>query len=139
MKIELPKEKQKATRINPKKIVIFSKPKTGKSTAISMLPNCLLIDLEDGSNFVDALKINVLDLAKKNNVSVIETLKQVIDQIKEANKQKGDYVYKYGAIDTVSALEEIVLPLAGNLYKGTSMGRNWQGNDVRDLPNGAGE
>jgi len=136
--IELPVEKIKATRINPKKIVIFSKPKIGKSTAISMLPNCLLIDLEDGSNFVDAVKISVMDIAREQNVTPINALKQVIEQIKEANKAKGDFVYKYGAIDTVSSLEEMVMPIALNLYKQTSMGRNFQGDDVRKLPNGAG-
>jgi len=138
MNFELPSEKVKATRVNPKKIVIFSKPKIGKSTAISMLPNCLLIDLEDGSNFVDALKINVLKIAKEQDITPLAALKEVIAKIKEANKAKGGFVYKYGAIDTVSALEELTLVLANNLYRQTTMGRNWQGDDVRKLANGAG-
>jgi hypothetical protein len=136
--IELPKTKIKAERINPKKLILFSKPKVGKTEALSALDNCLLIDLENGSEFVDAMKINVLDIAKKQNITPISALKEVINSIKEANQAKGGYVYKYGAIDTVSALEDHVLLLANNLYKQTPQGRNWQGDDVTTLPNGAG-
>ena len=136
--IELPKKVVKATRINPKKIILFSKPKIGKTEALSKLENCLLLDLESGSEFVDAMKINVLDEARKENVPPIIALKQIIDQIKEANNQNGGYVYKYGAIDTVTALEDHCLYLANKLYRDTPQGRNWQGDDVTTLPNGAG-
>jgi len=136
--IELPKKVVKATRINPKKIILFSKPKIGKTEALSKLENCLLLDLESGSEFVDAIKINVLDEARKENVPPIIALKQIIDQIKEANNQNGGYVYKYGAIDTVTALEDHCLYLANKLYRDTPQGRNWQGDDVTTLPNGAG-
>lgn len=136
--IELPIDKVPASRINPKKLILFGKPKVGKTEALSKLENCLLIDLEGGSNFIDAMKIDVLALARKQEVDPIIVLKQIIDQIKEANKAKGDFVYKYGAIDTVSALEDMVLVLANNLYKQTPQGRNWQGDDVTSLPNGAG-
>jgi hypothetical protein len=103
MMIELPNTKIPASRINPKKIILFSKPKVGKTEALSALDNCLLIDLENGSEFVDAMKINVLDIAQKQNQSPISVLKEVIESIKEANKKAGKFVYKYGAIDTVSA------------------------------------
>lgn len=136
--IELPSSKIKADRINPKKIILFSKPKVGKTEMISALDNCLLIDLENGSQFVDAMKINVLDIAKNKDIAPIVALKEVIDTIKEANNKKGDYVYKYGAIDTVTALEDHALFLANKLYRQTPQGRNWQGDDVTTLPNGAG-
>lgn len=136
--IELPTTKIKASRKNPKKIIIFGNPKTGKSTALSALDNCLIIDVENGTNFLDALKINVLELAKSENKEPIAVLKSVIKKIKEANEANGGYVYKYGAIDTVSALEDLVLPLAGNLYKKTPQGKNWKGTDITLLANGAG-
>jgi hypothetical protein len=136
--IELPKNIIKSTRKNPKKIVLFSKPKVGKTQALAGLPNCLLLDLEDGSNFVDAMKINIQNEAKKLDTSPIRALKSVIDSIKEANSKKGDFVYKYGAIDTVTALEEMVMPLACKLYQDTPMGKNWQGDDVTTLAQGAG-
>ena len=59
MSIVLPTKKVKVERNNPKRLIIYSKPKTGKTTAFAGLENNLLIDLENGSNYVDALKIKV--------------------------------------------------------------------------------
>lgn len=134
----LPKEKTKSTRVNPKSVVLFSQPKTGKTTIVSALDDCLLIDLEEGSEFVDALKVDVIKESKKEDKLPIVILKELINKIKEANKQNGKYIYKFIALDTVTALEDIVLPLANKMYKDTNMGRNWEGNDVTTLPNGAG-
>jgi len=136
--IELPNETIKSTRKNPKKIIIFSNPKTGKTQAVAALPNNLILDLENGSEFVDGLKINILGESMKQNKSPLTILRQVIDQLTQANKEKGGYVYQYITVDTVSALEDIALELAGKLYQDTPMGRNWQGDDVTKLPNGAG-
>lgn len=136
--MELPIKKEKANRVNPKKIIIYGNPKTGKSTALSQLDNCLIIDVEDGTNFLEALKINVLELARKTEKSPLVVLKDVINSIKAHNKESGSYLYKFIAIDTVSALEEIVLPLANNMYKKTVQGKNWDGDDVTLLANGAG-
>lgn len=136
--MELPLKKTKSTRVNPKTIILFSQPKTGKTTAVSELENCLLIDLEEGSEFVDALKIDIIKEARKNNELPIVTLKKLINKIKEANKENGSYIYKFIALDTVTALEDLVLPLANKMYKDTPQGRNWEGSDVTTLPNGAG-
>lgn len=135
---ELPVERSKVTRVNPKKLILFSKPKVGKTEALSRLNDCLLIDLEGGANFVEAMKIDIIKLSKEQDKAPIVILKEVINKIREANKAKGSFVYKYGAIDTVTALEDMVLILANKLYQGTPQGRNWQGDDVTQLPNGAG-
>lgn len=136
--IELPNKIIKASKINPRKIIFFGKPKIGKSTALANLDNCLILDFEGGTDYLDALKIDITTESKKQNILPIVVLKQIIEKIKEANKAKGGYVYKFGAIDTISVLEDLVMPIAINLYKATSMGRNYQGNNVLDLPNGAG-
>ena len=86
--IELPSSKIKATRVNPKKLILFSKPKVGKTEMLSALDNCLLIDLEDGSEFVNAMKINVLDIARKNEISPISALKEVISNCTELANEK---------------------------------------------------
>ena len=135
---ELPTTKTKAERANPKKIILFSNPKVGKTQAVAALEENLILDLEDGSQFVDAMKINIRKLAKDENKTPLIILKEVINKISEANKAKGDFVYKYITIDTVTALEDISLELANKLYQGTPMGRNWIGDDVTKLPNGAG-
>ena len=136
--IELPTTKTKASRVNPKKIILFSNPKSGKTSAAAALENNLILDLENGSEFLDALKINVLQLARDNNKTPLTVLKEIINTIRESNEKKGGYTYKFITLDTVSALEDIALELANILYRKTPMGRNWTGEDVTKLPNGAG-
>jgi hypothetical protein len=120
----LPTKKVSATRVNPKRLVIYSKPKTGKTTAFAALENNLIIDLENGTDYVDALKV------KANN------LKELLDigkQVIAAGKP-----YKFITIDTVTALEEMVGVLALKKYKSTPMGKNFDGDNVLTLPNGSG-
>jgi hypothetical protein len=124
MSIVLPTKKVKAEKVNPKRLLIYSKPKTGKTTAFSGLDNNLIIDLENGSDYVDALKIKVNSLKE-----LIEAGNSII----EAGKP-----YKYITIDTVTALESMIMPLAVKLYKKTQMGKNFDGDNVASLPNGAG-
>ena len=61
MSIVLPTKKVKAERVNPKRLVIYSKPKTGKTTAFAGLDNNLLLDLENGADYVEALKVKIAD------------------------------------------------------------------------------
>jgi hypothetical protein len=136
--MELPKKRCSAVRRDPKTMIIFGQPKTGKTTVLAALDSCLLIDLEEGSDFVSALKVDVLKEAKTKKVAPIVILDDVIKSIKKANEKNDGYVYKYIALDTVTALEDIVLPVAAKMYKDTPIGRNWVGTDVTTLPNGAG-
>ena len=124
MSIVLPTKKVKANRVNPKRLIIYSKPKTGKTSAFAGLEGNLIIDLENGADYVDAIKV------KANN---LQELKEIGKAIKEAN-----YPYEYVTIDTVTALEDMVMPLAINLYKQTAMGKNYSGDSILTLPNGAG-
>ena len=97
-----------------------------------------MIDLEEGSQFVDALKYDVIGEARAKGVPPIVELKSLIEEIAKANKEKGGYVYPKIAVDTTTALEEIVLLLANKMYKSSPQGKNWIGTDVTTLPNGAG-
>lgn len=122
--MELPKSKILSTRISPKRIVIYSKPKAGKTTALSMLENNLILDFENGSDYVDALKIKIPTLAY---------LKEVGTEIIAQGRP-----YKYISIDTVTALQDMCLGLARKLYMDTPMGKSFTGDNVLKLPNGAG-
>jgi hypothetical protein len=124
MSLVLPTTKVKASQINPKRLLVYSKPKTGKTTAYAGLENNLIIDLENGSDYVDALKIKVGSLKE---------LLEAGNAIIEAGKP-----YKYVTIDTVTALEEMIMPLAVKLYRQTAMGKNFDGDNVSTLANGAG-
>lgn len=124
--IELPKEKRKVVRQNPRFMVIFSKPKIGKTTALSMLDNNLIIEMEEhGADFVSGLVIDV-----RSAKDLIEVAKS----IEAAGKP-----YKYITLDSATAMEDvIVMPIAISMYKNTPMGRDYKGDDLRKLPNGAG-
>ena len=120
----LPKEKIKVESLSPRKFILYSSPKTGKTTVLSQLDNCLIIDLEQGSDFVEALKIKV------NN---LKELHEVGEEIKKQGKP-----YKYVAIDTVTMLESWMEEEAKRLYMQTPMGANYKGSNILTLPNGAG-
>ncbi len=45
-------------------MIMYGPPKIGKTTAIAKLDGCLIIDLEQGSDMVEALKIKVANLAE---------------------------------------------------------------------------
>ena len=132
MSIELPTKKVKATQQSPKNLIIFSKPKIGKTSLVSQLENCLILDLEDGSKYLDALKVKA---------RTFEEIKEIGKAIKEQG-----HPYKYIAVDTITALEEIVLPYAEYLYSKSPMGKNWYnpggGKDkygtIIGLPEGSG-
>lgn len=137
--IELPLKKQEPVQVNPKKLILFSQPKTGKTEALSRLENNLILDLEDGAGYVSGLVINVLEVAKENKVKPIGALKSIIDKIRSENEKANGYVYRYITIDTISALEDYYAPdLALGMYKATPIGRNFQGENILDLPQGAG-
>jgi len=126
--MELPKAKVKASRKSPKNMIIYGAPKIGKTTVLSKLDNCLIIDLEDGSDMVDALKV------KAHSLKDLQAIGSAI--IKEGRP------YKYIAIDTISKLEEWCEGHAKQIYMKTPMGKNFDKNNpgasVLSLPNGAG-
>lgn len=122
--IELPNGLIKANRKDPKLLVIFSLPKVGKTSALAQLPNSLLIDLEEGTDFYDAPAVK----AKS-----ITDLREIADAIAAAGRP-----YKYGIIDTVTVLQDIVGDLAIQMYRQTPMGKNYTGEDILTLPQGGG-
>ena len=125
MAIVLPKKKLPKVTQDPKNLIIYGLPKIGKTSLLSTLENNLLIDLESGSDFVEALKIKI------SNIQELQELCAVI-------KAEGN-PYKFITIDTVTALEEMAKPLALALYRKTPAGMNdVMTKDVLTLAHGAG-
>lgn len=123
MAIILPTEKSKPKHIDPKVLVLYSVPKAGKTTLLSQLENCLIIDLENGTDYIECLKVNV------NNFKEFE---EVLEQLKKNNP------YKYIAVDTITRMEEWAEKRATVNYKSTNIGKNFNGESVLQLtsPNG---
>ena len=123
MAIVLPVEKVPAKVQDPKRLIIFSKPKRGKTTALAALDSCLIVDTENGSNYVDAYKVQIQN---------VQDINDLCKALKAAN-----YPYKFIAIDTITILEDVCKPLALKLYQATPAGANYTG-DIVNAPNGAG-
>lgn len=121
----LPTKKElKNVDTNPELTVIFGKPKSGKTTLISFLDDCLVVDFDNGSGFVSV-------------ASVVINETQDLKALLEALEAKDAHKYKYIVLDTATAMEELMLPIARSIYRATPMGKDFTGN-ILTLPNGAG-
>lgn len=127
--IVLPKEKTEVKICNPKFSVFYGKPKAGKSSLMASLDNNLIIDLENGYQALSALVVQARS---------VKDFGDIVAAIREEIKNTGKRPYKYITIDNATRLEEICMGYAIQLYKGTNRGKNYQGTDIRTLPNGSG-
>ena len=149
--IELPTERREAQNYNPSLLILFGKPKSGKSTLMASLDSNLIIDLENGYRALSVMSVNAHSAQE-----IFEIAAAVDDKI----KKDGKLPYRFITIDNATRLEEFSLPYAAHLYRNTAMGAGWgmlkdsHGTvikdkntnkpipdpkaDVRLLPNGAG-
>lgn len=141
--IVLPTERKKAENYNPSLMILFGKPKSGKSTLMAALDSNLIIDLENGYRALSVMDIQVRSA---------EELFQVKALIEAKMQKEGAFPYRFITIDNATRLEEMSLPYAAHLYRSTAMGQGWgkikdsktgrfeidPKADVRLLPNGAG-
>jgi|WetSurMetagenome_2_1015567.scaffolds.fasta_scaffold00080_62 hypothetical protein len=125
----LPTEPIKAKIQNPRFLILFGLPKTGKTTLAAKLDNNLIIDLEGGSQFMDAVAVQA---------RTAEHLKEIANAIYLKNKEAGHNVYKRITIDNSTALEEICMDYAIELYRRTPQGKNYKGTDIRTMEHGGG-
>ena len=87
----LKKVKRKAVSDNPKSLLLYGAPKVGKTTALSQLIDCLIIDTEGGANIVDGY---------------IETVNNRDDFIALLQEAKEGHDYTYVALDTVDKVAD---------------------------------
>ena len=122
--MELPTVKVKATQKNPKLFFLYGREKVGKTTILSQLDNNLILDLERGSSYVDALKMEINSLKE-----LAEAGKMILDAGRP---------YKYISVDVVDKIEEWAEQKATEAYKASAIGKNFDGDSVLELPRGAG-
>ena len=72
-------------------MLLYGAPKVGKTTALSQLDNCLIIDTEGGANMIEGY------IEQANN------REELINILKEA---KEGHDYKYVAIDTIDKIAD---------------------------------
>jgi hypothetical protein len=123
--IILPTSPLPPTRISPKLLFLYGQPKCGKTTVLSQLKDCLIIETDDGgADFVTALKVQVNSL---------DEFEKVVAEIIKAGKP-----YKFVAVDTTTQIEEWCIDHATKEYKNSTIGKNFKGDNVLTLPEGAG-
>lgn len=127
--ITLPTTKVPATSTNPQYLVLYGLPKAGKTSAVAQLENNLIVDLEGGSKFIDALAVQA---------RTINDLGEIAQAIRAKNEEVGHNFYKHITIDNATRLEDICMSYACTLYRQTELGKNWKGTDVTTLARGAG-
>jgi hypothetical protein len=97
--IVLPTEVTPASRINAKNLLLFGLPKSGKTTSLTGLKNCLVVDTEEGSDFVALTKI-----APPKHFGPVAKMKWLKDLA--ATIRKAGCPYDYVVIDTLTQIDE---------------------------------
>lgn len=117
--------RERIWRSEPNRILM----KAGKTSAVAQLENNLIVDLEGGSRFIDALAVQA---------RTINDLGEIAQAIRAKNTEVGHNFYKRITIDNATRLEDICMSYACTLYRQTELGKNWKGTDVTTLARGAG-
>lgn len=144
--IALPTNLKKGVNKNLSSLVIYGLPKCGKTTALAQLPNCLMIDTEDGTDYVE----NAFIMRFPKDLGPLGKYRWLKDVAAEIIKQGRPY--DYVAIDTFSELDELAEWVGTALYmqspQGKKFNREEDGTPIRKsderfesvhtLPNGYG-
>lgn len=125
-KIILPRPNEiiPATLVNPRLLLIYAEPKAGKTEFCLALPNSLLLDLEDGSDYAEGTKLKVSNLQELNDVGG-----QIIREGRP---------FDYIIVDTATELESWCEADATQMYKDSIIGKNFKESSVLSLPKGSG-
>lgn len=91
--------KPREPEINASSIILFGKEKCGKTTALSLLPNCLIIDTEKGTRKSKSLAIEVPE--DLGPVGKMQWLEKLADKLIAEGKP-----YDYVALDTFTEINE---------------------------------
>jgi len=85
----LKKENRKAVSVNPGILLLYGAPKVGKTTMLSKLDDCLVIDTEQGGNMLDGY---------------FETVDSKDELLQFYASAAEGHEYKYFALDTIDKL-----------------------------------
>jgi len=86
-------EKRQIQRIDPRVLVLYGAPKVGKTTVLSQLENCMILDTEQGADFLEG------------HIKNINSMGDLAAFAKEL-KDTPDHGIKYLAIDTIDKIED---------------------------------
>lgn len=117
----LPLKPVPATKKDPDNLIMFGLPKVGKTTLLATLPKCLILDFEDGSDYIEGLKLKI---------KTLKEFKELLDDLAAYVEKHKTSPYDFFAIDTITAFEEFAKPLALKRFKNSKDGLDFTGTDV---------
>jgi len=148
--LTLPTSPIAPTRVDPRVSIWYGIPKIGKTTECAKLPNSLILDFERGTELISATKVPISSIsgatAMNDDGSIKYTsLDAVYDSIiaqGQAEYERTQKVpkppYKFLIADTIDKLEDYCIVTATQKYKSSTLGKNFEGKSVLELPQGGG-
>ncbi len=132
----------KATRIGPKILILYSLPKVGKTEALVQLAqreDCLIVDSEQphGTDTYETTAIKVDNMAQIMHIPKL-IQEEGAKRVTAGKKGMDVFPYKFIAIDTLDAVEDMAEVSATAKYKESTIGKTYKGKSVLELPNGGG-
>jgi len=99
---------------SPQKIIIYSPPKTGKTTTLAELEDNFIVDLESGTGGVTGSILDVrqeviarkIENAGERAVAPWNIISELYNEFLQLEKTKDGISFKHISFDTVDALEE---------------------------------
>lgn len=124
--MNLPTEKTEVKRTNPSTLLIYAKPKTGKTTVLSELEDNLIINLEKGgTDFISGMIVDLGDI--DNPIDKLKKLREVAAEIKTKGRP-----YKYVSIDTLTEVDACAEWAGTERYMASTQGQKF--NRTQALP-----
>lgn len=125
--IELPDEPSEVELVNPGTLGIFGLPKSGKTSFVLDLPDCLTVELEkNGASFKKGLSLKIPE--GLNPIQSIRWLKAVIKKLIQEKK------YKYVAFDTLTIVDQWCEWAGTERYMNSTSGKAFNRFNKKDHP-----
>lgn len=132
--------KKAGVNYDPEKIdrlIISSRPGTGKTSNLMELPNSIFFDLEGSSGYFKGSSttdvVDIQDRMQAEGVGMLTAITRTIEEIKKSGK-----IYDFVIVDTLTKIDELAEIVATAKYKDSTQGKDFKGASVLDLAYGAG-
>lgn len=126
--VELPDKPKQIKRVSPKVLTLYGKPKIGKTTIISGLPNALILDFENGCEYLETNYMQIIGLKLPRETPEQTELrhkaeKYYLIEVRDALRLTPNK-YEFLVFDTATKLSEMCMWEATYTYMNSTMGKN---------------
>lgn len=146
MPIVLPKSKIAPVRISPKRLLLYSMPKVGKTDMLAQLPSCLILDADpdQGAGLYECMRQPINSTADVYEVLDAIEAEGGIRHSKGIPKDSPDlFPYRFLAMDPINEFESFALESATVKYRNGPLNSKKKFEEkgftkVTELPEGGG-